>query len=81
MGRFKRGEKIICINTTTDKNDTIVDLSCGREYEVYRDSVVNHKGLEIVIVKDDTHIVFDYCAYRFISMCEYRTEVIDEILN
>lgn len=82
MSRFKDKERVVCINTIADMYDGVVDLRYGEIYEVIEDSMMDHtEGIEFVFVKDESGSSYDYGAYRFISVSEYRSGIIDEILD
>lgn len=73
---FNKGDKVVCVNDIPDDTDWIVDLTIGNIYEVYNDSVI-----EVLIVNDDCEPFQYYKTYRFISINEYRNEIINKVLD
>lgn len=76
---FKRRDKVVCINNIPDVNDPDVDLTLGKVYEILEDSFFTN-NIESVFIYDDDNSVYDYSAYRFIGIIEYRDNVINDIL-
>ena len=80
--KFRDGQQIVCVNNTRDNNDYVVDLTYGKIYRVYEDSIMDYSsGVEIVFIQNDAGYLINYSAYRFISVEEYRSRVITGILN
>lgn len=76
---FKRKDKIVCINNIPDVIDPDVDLTYGKIYEM-ADASFFVNNIETVFIYDDSNSIYDYCAYRFIAINEYRDKVINDIL-
>lgn len=79
---FRANDRVVCIDHRPDDFEWTVDLTYGKTYDVFEDSVMDHKiGFEIVWVRDDTGDLYDYSVSRFITLSEYRASMVNNILD
>lgn len=74
MRKFKKGDKVVCVD---NRNKPITN---GKSYIVTSLA----KSFDEVIgvwIENDLGIIYHYELYRFKSMGEFRSEVIEDILN
>lgn len=82
MSKFKQGDKVICIDIKNDFYSLKVNLTQGNMYVIGSDSITNRvTGAEVVFIDDDRGIGDLYNASRFIRLNEYRSNVINTILD
>lgn len=80
-GIFKAGDKIVCVDKSSNFNISNIDLTCGGIYDVYEDSIINSvTGAEVVYIDDDKGMGYFFSSHRFISLREYRNRMIDSVL-
>ena len=80
--KFRVKDKVVCIDDVVDSYDPEVDLTCGKTYVVWSDSIMDkNQGVDVAFVKDDADCLYDYRASRFVSVIEYRDMVINEVLS
>lgn len=73
MGKFKEGDQVICIDPTFNR------LTLNKIYNVLPDQLTD-RAFTIRIVNDLGHNSF-YDEERFISIMEYRSKTIDDIID
>ena len=82
MCKFKCGDKVICVNNIGDSYNPITDLTYGKVYSVWDDSAIFFNNeFEVVYIMNDDGVLDNYNSSRFVSVIEYRTIVIDNILE
>lgn len=74
MSSFKKGDRIVCINN--DNNGASFYLTIGRIYIVSDGSTEDS-----VWIEDDVRRFSNYISKRFISVSEYRQNIINDILR
>lgn len=82
MSKFKENDRIVCIDIVSDFYNKLTYLSTDKVYVVKRDSFINFSvGFEVVPIHDDRGVICNYRASRFLSVSEYRSNTINEILE
>lgn len=78
--RFKKGDKVVCVNT---KGDGYLTLSIGSTYEVVGDVLADSEDIIYGYVKviNDQNNINVYRCDRFVEIMVHRTNIINEILN
>lgn len=72
---FKKGDTVICVDNVVD-GDLKYDLTCGRFYTIEGKVLLYH-----IYIVDDLNNLRLYDTHRFISLCEYRDNVVSNILD
>lgn len=79
---FKKGDKVVCVDVKVDFYNKRINLTYGEVYEVLEDSVKQRlSNFDIVLIKNNYQFDEFYDARKFVSVCNYRTNTINEILD
>lgn len=82
MARFERGSNIVCVDINGNFYNRKVNLTYGKVYDVIIDSWINHSlELEVVIIVDDLGVLCTHDISMFMSVCEHRAVVINNVLD
>lgn len=73
---FGKGDTVVCINND-NRGYTNLYLTLYKVYTV----VDNDSSIGTLWVKDDSGRNTNYVTERFVSLSEYRTNIIDDILE
>lgn len=78
---FKKGDKVVCVNGDNDvvggNMDYKLFITNGKVY-----TIENHNSkIDTLWVKDDRDCITNYMIKRFISLSEYRNNLIKDILE
>lgn len=78
--KFKKGDRIVCVDNRYKPNELSTWLTNGKSYIVK--SLSNSFGVVIgVWIDNDKDVFSSYGLYRFKLISEVRSEVIEDILS